>query len=55
VKTGGTVMLYSKRGKSFNSQFRNIAKALNYLPDETVIDGEVVAIDENGGPNFNLL
>jgi ATP-dependent DNA ligase len=37
VKTGGKVMLYSRRGKSFNSQFRDIANVLNYLPDETVI------------------
>lgn len=55
VKTAGKVMLHSRRGKSFNSQFRDITNALNYLPDDTVVDGEVVAIDENGRPNFNLL
>ena len=55
VKTGGKVMLYSRRGKSLNSQFSDIADALTYLPNETVIDGKVVAIDENSRPNFNLL
>jgi len=30
-------------------------KGLTALPSDTVIDGEIVAIDESGLPSFNLL
>jgi len=54
-ETGGRVTLYSRRGKNFNAQFGYVAQELEYLPDETVIDGEMVAVNEEGRPSFDLL
>ena len=55
VKSGSTVTLFSRRGKSLNRQFPHIVERLADLPDGTVVDGELVAIDESGRPDFNLL
>src|SRR6202521_705278 len=55
VKSGTGVALFSRRRKSLNRQFPYIVDALADLPAGTVVDGEVVAIDESGRPNFNLL
>ena len=51
----GRVNLFSRRHKSFNSQYPHLVEALAELPDGTVVDGEVVALDDSGRPNFNLL
>jgi len=55
VKSGTGVTLFSRRRKSLNRQFPYIVEALADLPAGTVVDGEVVAIDERGRPDFNLL
>src|SRR6267143_3085261 len=55
VKSGTGVTLFSRRRKSLNSQLPYIVEALADLPAGTVVDGEVVAIDESGRPDFNLL
>src|SRR5258708_22330819 len=55
VKSGTGVTLFSRRRKSLNRQFPYIVEALADLPAGTVVDGEVVAIDDSGRPYFNLL
>jgi bifunctional non-homologous end joining protein LigD len=55
VKTGGQVHLRSRNDKDFNSNYPAIVQALTAMRDETVIDGEVVALDESGRPSFNAL
>ncbi|HWP24665.1 MAG TPA: non-homologous end-joining DNA ligase [Candidatus Binatia bacterium] len=49
------VRLWSRRGHLFNEDFPAIAQACARLPDETLLDGEVVALDAEGRPSFNLL
>ena len=55
VKSGTGVTLFSRRRKSLNRQFPHIVEALADLPAGTVVDGEVVATDDSGRPDFNLL
>ena len=55
VKSGGKGHLYSRRKKSFNSQYPHVVEALDSLPDDTVVDGEVVSLDDSGKPNFHSI
>lgn len=55
IKAGGEVRLRSRNDNDFNIRYPGIVKALAEMPDETVLDGEVVALDEDGRPSFNKL
>ena len=55
VKAGNRVSLFSRRGKSFTGQYPYIVEVLADLPNDTVVDGEVVALNASRRPEFNLL
>jgi bifunctional non-homologous end joining protein LigD len=45
IKTRGKVHLRSRNDNDFNARYPGLMKALAPMPDDTVIDGEVVALD----------
>ena len=55
IKSGGKVQLRSRNDNDFTERYSSIAGALGTVPDETVLDGELAALDEEGRPSFNLL
>jgi len=55
IRTVEGVAFYSRNGKSLNRKFPYIVEALSDLPADTVVDGELVALDDSGRPEFNRL
>ncbi len=55
LKENGRITLFSRRANSLNDDFPAIAQALMELPDQTMVDGEIVALDERGRPSFSVL
>jgi bifunctional non-homologous end joining protein LigD len=55
LKKDCKVRILSRNGKDLTKRFASIAHALEALPDDTVIDGEVIAYGPDGRPSFNTL
>ncbi len=51
---GGAAQLKTRKGLDWTDKFASIAKAASALPD-ALIDGEIVALDHNGAPDFSTL
>ena len=54
-KTGGNTHLRSRNDNDFSIRYPGVVKGLANLPDETVLDGEVIALDDDGRPSFSIL
>lgn len=55
ARTAAGVRLLSRNGRALERRFPGIARALRPLAPGTVVDGELVALDEEGRPAFALL
>jgi ATP-dependent DNA ligase len=55
IKSNGKIQLRSRNDNDLSVRYGMFTKALSKLPDETVIDGEIVALDSAGRPSFNIL
>ena len=55
IKDAGTVTLLSRNNNSLNTKFASVAEGLQTLEDGIILDGEVVALDEQGRPSFGRL
>jgi bifunctional non-homologous end joining protein LigD len=56
IATGsGAATAWTRNGKDWSDKFRALVKAATHLPSGCLIDGEAVALDEKGKPDFQLL
>ena len=52
---GGKVTLYSRNGKIVSDSYKDVARVLERVKGDAVLDGELVALDESGVSRFQLL
>lgn len=50
-----SIGLYSRNGLDFSQKFRKVTNALKLQEHEMILDGEIVAYDDKGKPNFQWL
>ncbi|MFL6746116.1 MAG: DNA ligase D [Sphingomicrobium sp.] len=51
----GVATAWTRNGKDWSDKFKALVKAAAKLPSGCLIDGEAVAVDDNGKPSFQLL
>src|SRR6185312_7552912 len=54
-KTKSNILLYSRNGLSFLSTYPVVAEQLSKIKEDVVVDGEIVVLNKDGKPDFQLL
>ncbi len=49
------IQLYSRNGLSYIEKFKKVSNSLKFQEHEMILDGELVAYDDQGKPNFQWL
>jgi bifunctional non-homologous end joining protein LigD len=56
IRDAGTIQLFARSGTEITNRYPEVVLALKAHPfDRFVLDGEIVATDDHGRPNFQLL
>ena len=55
LKDRGVTTLFSRRGNNLSNNYPTITRAFSFLPDATMVDGELVVLDKEGRPSFSAL
>lgn len=55
AETGGNIRLYSRNGNSFEYNYPALMDALKKIKTKAVLDGEIVVLNDEGHPEFQLL
>jgi len=55
IRHGNKTYIYSRNGNDLTRDFPEVVEELDQLPDGTIIDGEMAALDPQGRPRFNLM
>jgi DNA ligase D-like protein (predicted ligase) len=55
VRNDSEITLFSRNRNALNDRFPNIVEALRSIDGDFVLDGEIVALDGQGKPSFQLL
>jgi ATP-dependent DNA ligase len=55
IRHGDKTYIYSRNGNDLTRDFSDVVHELDHLPEGTIVDGEVAALDPQGRPRFNLM